>query len=80
MQQQPPQKNSKKSANDFFKAYARYSSIGFQMLFVILAGFFAGNYLDKRFENTNTLFTVVGISAAVIVSTIWIIWKLVNDK
>lgn len=80
MQQPPRPKNSKKSANDFFKAYAKYSSLGFQMLFVILAGYFAGNYLDKRFENTNAIFTVIGASVAVVISTVWIIWKLVNDK
>jgi membrane protein DedA with SNARE-associated domain len=50
------------------------------MLFLILAGYFAGNYLDKRFENTNAMFTVIGTSIAVVMSTVWIIWKLVNDK
>jgi membrane protein DedA with SNARE-associated domain len=62
------------------KSYAQYSTLGFQMLFVILAGYFAGNYLDKRFENTNALFTVIGASLAVVISLVWIIWKLINQK
>jgi len=39
--------------------YARYSSIGFQMLFIILAGVFGGYKLDQWLNLRFPIFTVI---------------------
>lgn len=41
------------------KAYARYSSLAFQMLFIILAGVFGGREIDRMLEWKFPVFTVV---------------------
>lgn len=39
--------NKFKKTSDSLKDYARYSSLAFQMMFIILAGVFGGVLLDK---------------------------------
>lgn len=41
------------------RSYAKYSSLAFQMLFIILAGVFGGKYLDQWLELKFPVFTVV---------------------
>lgn len=57
----------KKPANKLSQA-ARYSSIAFEMFFVILAGVFGGIKLDEKLE-TSPLFTailsLIGVFAAI---------------
>jgi len=43
---------------DALKAYARYSSLGFQMAFIILGGTFGGHYLDVWLDWKFPVFTV----------------------
>jgi len=55
--------------------YAKYSAMGLQMLVIMLAGAFGGNYLDKYFSSPYPVFTLVltllGVAAA--------IWYFVKD-
>lgn len=44
---------------DALKAYARYSSLGFQMAFIILGGSLGGHYLDVWIGWKFPVFTVV---------------------
>ncbi len=48
-------KNPKKSLND----YAKYSSIAFQMVAIILIGVYAGVKLDEWITNGTPVFTLV---------------------
>ena len=58
----------KKENKLFVKDLAYFSSIGFQVSFSVLIGFFLGQYLDKKFGTDPWLtyiFIVMGIAAAV---------------
>lgn len=60
-----PSKEKKKA----LKAYARYSSIAFQMLVIILAGVFGGreldHWLDMGFPVFTLIFTILGVLLAI---------------
>jgi hypothetical protein len=62
------QPKTKKKFGESFQAYARYSSLAFQMLFIILAGVFGGKYLDQWLELKFPVFTVVLSVSSVILS------------
>ena len=40
-------------------AYAKYSSLGFQMAIIIGGGCYGGYKLDEHFNNTNSVFTII---------------------
>ena len=56
---QKKQNNNFKKQNSSFKNYAKYSSIAFQMLFIILIGVFGGMKLDEYLNWDFPVFTVV---------------------
>jgi len=60
----PSLKKKKKSLDD----YARYSSIAFQMLIIILIGVFGGIKLDEWLKLTVPVFTIIFSILAVILS------------
>lgn len=60
----PSLKNTKKSLDN----YARYSSIAFQMLIIILIGVFGGIMLDRWIKLPVPVFTIVLSILAVILS------------
>ena len=39
--------------------FARFSGMAFQMLITILVGAFIGQYLDNKFPNENSIYTLV---------------------
>jgi F0F1-type ATP synthase assembly protein I len=51
-----PNKETPKQLND----YARWSSLSFQMIGVILALVFLGHYLDSYFQFTQPFLTITG--------------------
>jgi F0F1-type ATP synthase assembly protein I len=51
-----PNKETPKPLND----YARWSSLSFQMIGVILALVFLGHYLDGYFQFTQPILTITG--------------------
>jgi len=54
---QQPNENKKTESSLLF--YAKYSSMAFQMLFIILAGVFGGRYLDRLIGWEFPVFTLV---------------------
>ncbi len=64
-----PRKKEKKALN----AYAKYSSIAFQMLVIILAGVFVGRELDKWIQLGFPVFTLFFSILAVILAIYYVI-------
>ena len=64
-----PRKKEKKALN----AYAKYSSIAFQMLVIILAGVFGGRELDKWIPLGFPVFTLFLSILAVILAIYYVI-------
>lgn len=69
-----PSEKKKKTLN----AYARYSSIGFQMLLIILAGVFGGREVDRWLELQFPVFTLVLTILAVVLSIYFVIKDLLR--
>lgn len=63
--------NVKKDLRD----YARYSTLAFRLIIIVLLGFFAGMKLDQWLELKNPIFTVVLASAGLFLS----IYLLIKD-
>ena len=72
MKQYP--KKEKKALN----AYAKYSSIAFQMLVIILAGVFGGRELDKWVEWDFPVFTMALTILAVFLAIYTVIKDLIK--
>jgi ATP synthase protein I len=69
----PPPKESAHS-------YLKYSSLGFQMLAMILLGVWGGWSLDKNFAFKIPIFTLFFSLFAVIGSLVYFIRKISNDN
>jgi hypothetical protein len=63
----PGLNNSKKGLNDFIK----YSSLGFEMAAIIVAGTFGGYKLDQWLKNEFKALTLVFMIVSVILSIIY---------
>lgn len=59
------------------KNYARFSSIGIQMLAIIGLGTFIGVKLDENFPNKNNLYTLILSLSAVIIAIIYVIRRII---
>ncbi len=64
-----PSRKKKKALN----SYARYSSIAFQMLGIMLAGVFGGRELDRWLEMQFPVFTLTLTILAVILAIYFVI-------
>lgn len=69
-----PSKKEKKALS----SYARYSSVAFQMLVIILAGVFGGRELDKWMELQFPVFTLVLTIIAVVLAIYTVIKDLIR--
>lgn len=58
------------------KKWAIFSGIAIQMGVVIAAGAFLGVYLDKKFPNNYSAFTVIFSLAGVFLAIYWVIKQL----
>jgi len=74
MKPEQPTKKEKKALN----AYARYSSIAFQMLVIMLAGVFGGRELDKLVDWDFPIFTLVLTIMAVFLAIYTVIKDLIR--
>jgi len=61
----------------WLKEYGKYSSLGFQMMFVILAGAFAGHYLDQYLENSKPVLTIILTLFGLIIA-LYILFKSIS--
>lgn len=77
--QQKDQKNQKKISNNLVE-YARYSSLAFQMAFILLAGVFGGIKLDKLVKLEFPLFTILLSFFAVVFATYYGIKDLLRKN
>lgn len=74
-------KRTKKEKKDSpFKFYAKYSSLAFQMIIIILAGAFGGRAIDGRISYEFPIFTVVLTILAVIIATIYGMRELFKNE
>ena len=62
------------------KFYAKYSSLAFQMIIIILAGAFGGRELDKLVSRNFPAFTVGLTILAVILSVIYGMREIFKDN
>ena len=59
------------------KNYARFSSIGIQMLAIIGFGTFLGVKLDEKFPNKHNLYTLTFSLSAVIIAIVYVIRRII---
>ncbi|MGB1205575.1 MAG: AtpZ/AtpI family protein [Chitinophagales bacterium] len=70
MAKQPQDQKDKKALLD--SSYVRYSSVGFQMIGIILLGTFGGIELDKYWQSS-PLFTILFVVLAVVFAMVIVI-------
>lgn len=72
LKQKPLNNNNEQKKKDSpLRFYAKYSSLGFQMLAIILVGAFGGQALDKWLDWGFPVFTLVFTILAVVMSVIY---------
>lgn len=59
-------------------AYARYSSIGLQMLIIIALGTFGGVKLDEKYPNKHNLFTVIFSLLSVLIAIFYVVKRILS--
>lgn len=69
-----------KKKDNPLKFYAKYSSLGLQMIVIILAGAFGGRAIDSRLDGEFPIFTVVLIILAVIVAIVYGMREIFKQK
>lgn len=69
---------SSKKEKKALSSYARYSSIAFQMLVIMLAGVFGGRELDRWLELQFPVFTLILTILAVILAIYFVIKDLLK--
>jgi len=72
----PPENNKKTEGS--LRSYAKYSSLAFQMLFIILAGVFGGKYLDQWLGLKFPVFTAVLSVVSVVLAIYYAIKDLIK--
>jgi F0F1-type ATP synthase assembly protein I len=70
-----PQASKPDKAKKDLKEYARYSSLAFRLIAIVLLGFFAGMKLDQWLETKFSIFTLVLASAGLFLS----LYLLIKD-
>lgn len=70
--------NLKKPENktDGYKAYVKYSSLGFEIVAIILIFLFAGFKLDSFFNISSHLLTIVFTLVGLVLSMLYLVRKL----
>jgi ATP synthase protein I len=74
--EQEPSSSKKRPLN----AYARYSGIAFQMIFIVVAGVYAGIWLDNKLEWDKPVFTMILSFLSVIVAMYSVIREFLKEK
>ncbi len=73
-------KNNRKKADSALKFYAKYSTLAFQMIVIIVAGAFGGRALDGWLDLGFPVFTLVLTLLAVTGAVVYAMRGLFNDK
>ncbi len=66
--------------NSNVNKYLKYSSIAFQMVAVILGGVYLGRFLDNKFPNESSIYSVICIMVAVCLSILVAIKDFIFNK
>lgn len=77
----PPQKPNQrkdKPGKSPLQQYVFYSSLGFQMLAIILGGALLGDWLDDKYQVQNRLFTIGCSLAAIFIALFITLRKLLR--
>ena len=80
MKETSPKKTKQKNRRSALSDYGRYSGLAFQMIAIILAGFYGGIKLDKLVRWEFPVFTFLLTILAVILSIYYAIKDLVRNK
>lgn len=73
MSQQRSRKEKKPFSN-----YARFSGIAFQMFAIIGAGTYLGVFLDEKFPNKHSIYTVICSLIAVLISLYFVVKQILK--
>lgn len=80
MKKKPKSKNNQKNNQSNLSNYAKYSTLAFQMIAIILVGVFGGIKLDQIVRIEFPVFTVVLTIVSVILSMYYAIKDLLKMK
>jgi ATP synthase protein I len=66
----------KRKAQDYMK----YSSLGIQMMVIVLLFAFGGKWLDNKAGNKTPIFTAILALSGVVISLIYVVRETTRDK
>ncbi|MFC5047714.1 AtpZ/AtpI family protein [Aquimarina hainanensis] len=70
----------KNNKGNQLKSFARYTTIGIQMLAIIIGGYYLGGYLDERAANQEPVYQKwVGL-AAVFLAIGSVLWQVIKES
>ena len=73
-------KNNRKDKGSPLKTYIKYTSLGIQILVIILGGYYLGKYLDQRNDYTEPFYEKwIGL-AAVFLAIGSVIWQILRES
>lgn len=72
------QQKSPKKDKSALSSYARYSGMAFQMIAIIGAGTYLGVFLDEKFPNKHSIYTVIFSLFAVIISVYFVVKQIIK--
>ncbi|GMN10090.1 hypothetical protein MTsPCn9_14950 [Croceitalea sp. MTPC9] len=70
------QKSPKKKR--LLNSYAKFSGIAFQMIAIIGAGTYLGVFLDEKYPNKHSIYTVICSLFAVIISIYFVVRQIIK--
>lgn len=76
MKKNRPNLNESKQS---YNKYIKYSNIGLQMLIIIAAGAFGGQWLDKRLGLETPIFTIILSLLGVVVAIVLVVRSILNE-
>ncbi|MCL6274331.1 AtpZ/AtpI family protein [Muricauda sp. 2012CJ35-5] len=72
------QQKSPKKKNRSLNNYAKFSGIAIQMIAIIGGGTYLGVFLDEKFPNKHSLYTVICSLFAVVISIYFVIKQIIR--
>ncbi|NER18937.1 AtpZ/AtpI family protein [Spongiivirga citrea] len=74
----PPKKNKSRRKSKSTSAYAVYSGLAFQMVAIIGGGTYLGVFLDEKFPNKHSIYTVICSLFAVLISMYFVVRRIIK--
>ncbi|MCM5662386.1 AtpZ/AtpI family protein [Galbibacter mesophilus] len=71
-------KNNKKQAKNQLNSWIKFTNIGLQMAIVIAAGVFLGVWLDEKYSNNASTFTII-FSLLGVFAALYNVYRQVKD-